>query len=419
MNYFVQQRQRDELHKASRELIDGADAILREAERAARELTTEEARRFESILQRARRLRRKAEADDMADSEQDGSSAAGRSVLFRSIVALVKAGGNHRAAMVAAREAGDPEAALVLRAASTGATTGTAGWAAELVTTLLGDIIPLLQPRSVLFALAADAFLPLGGTLRLPRRATGAASGFVAEGAAIPVRQWSLDGIDVVPYKAAGIVVATAELFERADRFAESFVMGSLSDDIALGVDQVFLSSNAATAAAPAGLFHASNAAASIAPTTGGTSAACATDLANLLAAGASFVRPTLLIHPQTIAKALALSGSSSFSIIQALATGRIGRVEVLEAGNIATSTLALVDREGLVVAGGEGFELSVSSAAALHMDDGPNADLAVPASGVHSLFQTDSVATLVKLPVTWRSRRVAQVQRIENATWA
>lgn len=419
MDFFIRQRERDEARRTSAELLGGADAIIAQAEREAREMTVEEARRFESILQRAKRLQRKAEADNTADAEQDGSSAAGRSVLFRSIVALVKANGNARAAMTATREAGDPEVALVLRAAATGATTGTAAWAGELVATALGPFVDLLRPRSALFELARDAFLPLSGTVRLPRRATGSASGFAAEGAAIPVRSWTLDGIDVTPYKAAAITVATRELFERADAFAESFVLGSLGEDLALGVDQVALSNSAATSAAPAGLFHSSNAASAITPTAGANAQAAATDLANLLAAGANFVRPALVINPATVAKAIALAGSGDYAVIQALTLGRIGRTEVLEAGNIAASTLALVDREGLIVAGGTDFALEVSAAAALHMDDGPNSDIAVPASGVRSLYQTDSVAALVRLPITWRSRRVAQVQRVEGATWA
>ena len=69
-------------------------------------------------------------------------------------------------------------------------------------------------------------------------------------------------GFTLTPKKAAGIVVATNDLVRRADRFAETFVLGTLSSDIALGVDQVFLSDNAATAAAPAGIFHSDNAAA-------------------------------------------------------------------------------------------------------------------------------------------------------------
>jgi len=50
--------------------------------------------------------------------------------------------------------------------------------------------------------------------------------------------------------------------------------------------------------------------------------------------------------------------------------------------------------------------------------DTTPNADALAPASGGKSLYQTDMIATAVKLPITWRTKRTAAVQRVESATW-
>jgi HK97 family phage major capsid protein len=404
----------DQLHNVRVErarLLDGADEIIRSVERAGRHVNADEQHRLNGIFERARTMNARINGTEPA-------AVASHSTFFRALHALALSNGRHLAAETLARDTlRDPEAALVVKAAAPGATTGAAGWAAEIVQTVIGEFIPLLRLRSALFALA-EVF-PLRGSIRYPRVATGSASGFVAEGGAIPVKANVLESLTLSPFKAAGLVVATRELFERADAWSESVVMTGLSDDIALGVDQVFLSNSAATSAAPAGIFHSSNAASVIAATAGGTAAACATDLQALLTAGASFVRPVLVIHPSAIAAAIALSNSNTFAIIQALTTGRIGTVEVLPAANLpAVDTLALIDREGLLVGGGSDFAMDLSAEATLHMDTAPNADIAVPASGGASMFQSDSIAAAVKLPITWRSKRTSQVQWISGATW-
>ena len=412
--------ERAALRATAKELLSGADSLLTRCEREQRDPLPVEDDRLASIMARAARLN--ARANGSANGSTAAAETSDRSLAFRAIAALVRAGGNVAAAQRLARESmRDPEAALVLKAIVSTADGTTAAWAGDLCATLLGDFIPLLRPQSALFALAADQLLPLplGAAVKYPRRATGVASGFVAEGAAIPVREWTVDGVTLTPKKAAGMVVATRELILRADAFSEAFVLGSLSDDLALGTDQVFLSASASSTAAPAGLFHTDNAASAIAATAGADAAACATDLANLLAAAANFARPVLLIHPTTLAKAIALSGSSSYTIIQSLPTGRIGRVEVLEAGNITASTVAIVNREGLLIAGGDGFEMDVSMESTLHMDDAPNADLLAPTSGGINLYQRDMVAAAVRLPITWRSKRTSDVRRVDSATWA
>lgn len=410
--------QRDALRATARDLLAGADTLLTRCEREQRDPTPVEDARLASIMQRAARLNAKATEDDRPELPATPD----RMVTFRAIAALVRAGGNVVTAERLARESmHDPEAALVLKAASAPANSTTAAWAGSLVATVRGDFIPLLRPRAALFELAADALLPFGGaqSIRYPRRATGSAGGFVAEGAAIPVRAWTLDSVTLTPYKLAGLTVATRELFDRADAFAESFVMGSLSDDMALGADQVFLGASASSSAAPAGLFHTDNAVAAISATAGANAAACATDLANLLAAGAAFTRPVLLINPATAAKALALSGASGYPIITALMGEAIGKVRILPAGNLTATTIALADADGLLFGAEDRFEMDISTNTTLHMDDAANSDLLVPTAGGLSLYQLDMVAVAVKMSITWRSKRTSAVQRIDNATWA
>jgi hypothetical protein len=102
-----------------------------------------------------------------------------------------------------------------------------------------------------------------------------------------------MGSITLQAFKAAGMVVVSNELVKRGDRFSESAILDPLSSDISLGTDQVFLSNaDVVAGTAPAGIFHSSNGATAIAATVGGTAAACATDLANLLAAGANMIAP-------------------------------------------------------------------------------------------------------------------------------
>lgn len=404
--------QNQQMRDSATVLLRDAGHLLDSVERAGRDLNNEEELRFKSILQRANRLQAKAEGRTV---ENDWAA----TKLYRCMRYLAANNGNAAAAEDVARRANDPEVALIIRASASAADTSTSGWAAELVTTVLGEFIPLLRARSALFTLAPNPIQWGPSDVKLPRGSTGSATGFIAEGAPIPVKQNALDSITVAaPKKAGSIIVASSELYRYASRYAESFIVGSLADDIALGADSVFLSNAASTAAAPAGLFHSSNGATAISATAGGTAAACAADLVALLTAGTAFTAPKLLIHPTAIATALGLSGASNYPIITALATGRIGRVEIIEASNMpAVDTIALIDADGLIT-GSDGLRIDVSTYATLEMETAPNADILVPASGGANMFQRDMVATAVKMGLTWRSQRTAQVQRVTGATW-
>lgn len=411
MNKLHSAAQREQLRTSAQELLTGADALLDAAEREARDLNAQEHARFRSLVERANFLTRKASGEVPEPADQ-------RSRLFRALTFLAHCRGNRITAERVARETGDPEAGLIIKAAASGADTATSAWAGVIVAPAVGEFIPLLRGRSALYQLATPA--PLVGSATYPRMAAGSASGFVAEGEAIPAKANSLDSITLANCKAAGLVVVTSELFRRADALAESAVLDPLADDVALGVDQVFLSNAAAVAQkSPAGIFHADNAAAAIAATAGGTAAACAADLAKLLTAGASFVAPRLLIRPDAIAAAIALVGASDYPVITALTTERIGRVQIVPAANLpAIDTVALVDAEGLLVAG-EGLQIDLSTNAVIHADDtAPAADPLTQASGGVSLYQRDMVAIAVKLGIGWRSKRTAQVQWISGATW-
>ena len=79
---------------------------------------------------------------------------------------------------------------------------------------------------------------------------------------------------------------------------------------------------------------------------------------------------------------------------------------------------VALVDASLLVKGEGLSPTIMLSTEATLHMDDAPNADILVPASGGRSLFQTDSVALRLTWETTWRMRHTVGVQYISSVNW-
>ena len=208
--------------------------------------------RLRSTFERAQRLNAKAEG------RPDTAALAQRSLLLRAIHALVLGNGNRTAGLeIARKHAMDPEVGLIIRATTPAASTSNAAWAGELVAPALREFIPLLRTRSALFALGPDADAASRHAALPARFGHWIAHGFIAEGAAIPVKAGAMESFDLTPKKAAGICVATGELVRRATAFAEMYVLGTLSADISLGVDQVFLSASAATAEHPRESFTA------------------------------------------------------------------------------------------------------------------------------------------------------------------
>jgi HK97 family phage major capsid protein len=105
---------------------------------------------------------------------------------------------------------------LITRAASGPATTGGAGFAAELVGTVVTDIATNLLPQSALTQLRAAS--PLGyafdgnGVIKVPVHSPTPSGAFVAEANAIPVGALILTGLSLTPKKAAAITAITREL---------------------------------------------------------------------------------------------------------------------------------------------------------------------------------------------------------------
>ena len=86
--------------------------------------------------------------------------------------------------------------------------------------------------------------------------------------------------------------------------------------------------------------------------------------------------------------------------------------------------TVIALDAADFVSVGGDAPRFELSDQATLHMEDTAPADIVsgsapgTPASPVKSMWQTDSIALRLILPINWTIRRLGMVQVINGVTW-
>ena len=136
--------------------------------------------------------------------------------MLRSLVCKLKAHFTKQSPYeVMKQEYGDDEPTravlnVITRAATVPADTVTSGWASQLVDTSITEFFAALMPNSVYPALASRGgkfSFGRAGIVSMPTRASTPtiAGSFVAQGAAIPVRQGAFSAITFTPKKMAVI----------------------------------------------------------------------------------------------------------------------------------------------------------------------------------------------------------------------
>jgi HK97 family phage prohead protease/HK97 family phage major capsid protein len=317
---------------------------------------------------------------------------------------------------------------IVVRAAIAGASTTTAGWAAELVQQANADFLAGLDQVSVFPGLAAKgtqlSFGPNSGSIKVPSRAStpSIAGSFVAEGGAIPVRRVGLTSITLTPTKMGVLSVFSREMAMYSNPTIEGLLRREINRDTAITIDSLLTDAVAATVGLrPAGL---RNGVSAITAATGGGYAAILKDIQALAApfdtanAGRNLV---LLMAPRE-ARALAMSPGPDGTL--GWSTAFMGEFSVLTSTAITAGMLIMVDAEDFVSVSGTP-EFRVSEETVLHMEDttplaigtaGSPATVAAPAQ---SMFQTASIALRMLLEVNWAMRRTGMVQWMTGANWA
>jgi hypothetical protein len=139
--------------------------------------------------------------------------------------------------------------AMLERAATTGATTTGAGWAAELINAAVWSWLGSLAPESAMATILARGSLIVQITdqapISIPGRASppGGMAGWVGEGAPIAAKKFAFTSVSLAPKKLGCIIVFSREL-ARLSSAQEIFNM-MLREEAAAEFDRAFLSSAA------------------------------------------------------------------------------------------------------------------------------------------------------------------------------
>lgn len=322
---------------------------------------------------------------------------------------------------------------MIQRAASAPATTTTSGWASQLVETVNADLMENLMPASVYPALSARGLrLNFGraGVISIPSRsATPTIAGsFVAEGAPIPVRQGAFTSTSLTPKKLAVISAFTREIASYSTPAIEGLIRDAIREDTAVAIDSVLLDATAASAIRPAGL---RNGVTVTTATAGGGFAALVGDVKALVGAlitatSGNLRAPVWIMNPvQAIAVALTQNAGGDFPFAAEINGNRFQGYPVIQSATVTAGMLILVDAADFVSVTGDEPMFDVSDQATLHFEDTTPLQIASGAQGsgvlatpTRSLWQTDSLAIRMILPMNWTLRRAGVVAWTQSVTW-
>lgn len=321
----------------------------------------------------------------------------------------------------------------VVKAAVNPAMTSVAGWAQELVQQVVTTMMETLHPKSV-FPRLSSAGLSLtfgrNGKIIIPTRnvTPTIAGSFVGEGSAIPVRKGAFSSQTLTPKKMAVITTWTREIDEHSVPAIEGLLRDAIQEDTAVSLDSILLDSNAATTVRPAGIL---NGVAALTATAGGGFAALVGDIKQITGAlltgtSGNIRNPVWLMNPQQVLSAglTPAPNSGVFPFQDQVGAGRLMTWPIIDSGTVPLGTVIAIDAADFVSVGGDAPRFEVSDQATLHEEDTtplPIASAGTPntvAAPVRSLWQTDSLALRLILPLNWTIRRTGVVAWTQNVTW-
>jgi HK97 family phage major capsid protein len=267
------------------------------------------------------------------------------------------------------------------------------------------------------------------GSIVMPTRdATPTVAGsFVGEGSPIPVRRAGFSAVTIGPKKMGVITTFTREMAERSVPQIEALLRDAIQEDTASSIDSVLLDASAATTIRPAGI---RNGIATAAGTAGGGLTAVSTDIkamigALLTATNNNLRNPVWLMNPQQVlALGFVQNNGGDFPFETEVNGGRFKGYPIIQSGNVPAGTVILVDAADFVTVTGDAPRFSVSDQATLHMED--TTPLAIGTAGapntvaapVRSLYQTDTLALRMILPMNWAFRRTGMAVERTAVTW-
>lgn len=305
--------------------------------------------------------------------------------------------------------------------AGLGSGSGEAG--AELVVNApyMGDFIEFLYGQTVYNQLNLRE-VPANITIG---QQDGAATGYwVGESKAIPLTKPDFNAVNLGPLKVGAIAVASKEWLRDASWSAEMLLRDSLVQAGAQRIDTTFISSTAATAGStPAGILN--NIAATTSAGTDGDSVA--NDMKELLyrftqAKNASgelvlIMNPALATGMQLMRNALDQYEFPNVS----RAGGSVLGYPVITGDNVNANYLVMLKPSDIYKIGAGSIDVSMSDTATIEMANNPGQDTDTPTAPTGkavSMFQTESVAFKVVMPINFARRRESAVAWISDADY-
>jgi hypothetical protein len=299
---------------------------------------------------------------------------------------------------------GDRTVELVLRAASAPAMTTTPAWAGELSHVTLAFLASLRGPTAGADLLGRGLQLRFDGnkTITLPTIALGQV-GFVAEGAPIPVRQFTTaPGVSLAPHRLKLITVLTREMVEASD--AETIVRAAMSETAALTLDQALFGSTAAVPdLSPAGLLYG------VTPLTPSTATPLSEAMVQDLSALAGSVA-------RNAGNDVALVMAPEQSVRANLALERVV-YPILASSALAKGTVIAIALPALVSGFAPTPQIEAAREAEMVMDSTPT-DVGIASQQTISLFQTDKISLRMRVPIAWALRTAGAIAYLTNVSW-
>lgn len=322
------------------------------------------------------------------------------------------------------RYPGHEATSIVTKADQTIGTTGVAGWAAEVVSTVNQGFLQALTGKSIYPELrnrGVGLNFDGTGTIKLPRRNSGGAGGgFVAEGDPIRVGRITTAAAELTPKKMGVIVPFSRELAKRSTPAIEAIVRQAILDDTASILDSALLDTTAISTARPAGLLNSVAAAAS--GYGGGDHVAVKEDFKALLA---PFITAnaadniTVIMNP---AQALSIAMMDGPDNNSGWFSGIASRVNIVESTYATAGRLIAVRNSDFYTAVGDAPEFDINESATVHMEDTTPLPLvdgsATVADPTRSFFQTATVGVRMLMDVAWVMGRPSMVAWIDGTSY-
>src|SRR5262245_15684213 len=273
----------------------------------------------------------------------------------------------------------------------------------DLVRTVMVDLVAALASQSAgarLFQDGLQLSFDSSGKISVPTiLGDSAYAVFVKEGNPVPVQQTDAEPlVSLTPKKLAAIVVLTYEMLVSSN--IEILVFDALIRSCALALDSYLFDDIAGDDTRPAGLRY--NVTASVASTAPDPVAALMQDIETLSRA----VSPVTATYPTYVA-------SSTLGLMAEMRSTHGLRPLTILGSQVLTGTMMMfaVAPNNVVSVYGDRPYVSASRDSALQMDT-------IPGAAIKSIWQTDCVAIMVKLPVAWAVRSATGVAWVITTNW-